>query len=402
MKPQRARALFRMGRLKPVKGKSILICIAGRPSKWVENFVEHFSQVNPRENIYFVDKGALSSPILKSGNCLPYPYAIIGATARYLRKLRTTLILVDDGVSPPRNFLRRAERDQITTAFVGDHASPGRRDPGRTPAFPEGGSPLVTTGLLGVDAAEAVQSFSPVIARETIVHVKLKKRIRFFLWRHVLFRLNKKNLRQLSSFDDINEALGRPNAILCLGNGPSSEDPDLKGITPDSVFRVNHRWLGEGLFTSPDVVFSGAVETLLKIRKEALYVFINHDRSMRMINKARKTIPRLSFCNAEDLGFPLGKFFPYQPTNGLIMLYLAVNLTPATLTVAGVDLFSDPRGAYPDDNTIPNTYTSAHNRKLELEILLKLLASYRGELTIIGDQLKSAFEHYQCENALTT
>ena len=113
--------------------------------------------------------------------------------------------------------------------------------------------------------------------------------------------------------------------------------------------------------------------------------------------RAREQVPRLSFTNARDLGFPLAELAPYQPTNGLIMVYLAVKLNPPTLTVAGIDLYRDPRGAYPDKTATPNHYTSAHDEAREVGMLLELLASYTGELRIIGDNLASEYERYICE-----
>ena len=64
----------------------------------------------------------------------------------------------------------------------------------------------------------------------------------------------------------LSERLGRPATILCLGNGPSSEDPRLAGIAHDALFRVNWRWLERGLLTQPDMVFVGDLRTTSKVR----------------------------------------------------------------------------------------------------------------------------------------
>jgi hypothetical protein len=136
------------------------------------------------------------------------------------------------------------------------------------------------------------------------------------------------------------------------------------------------------------------LDSVLHVGREALYVFIDDSRSMHIIRKARKKVGKLSFTNAKDLGFPLEEFFPYQPTNGLVMVYLAVNLQPDQLTIAGVDLYRDPRGCYPGETTTPNVYTSGHDAELELNLMLRLLASYQGNLIVIGDNLASEYERY--------
>jgi hypothetical protein len=164
--------------------------------------------------------------------------------------------------------------------------------------------------------------------------------------------------------------------------------------TYDALFRVNHRWLKRQLLTRPDAVFTGALDSVQRVGRDILYVFVHEERSMRIVMRARKSIPRLSFTNASDLGFPLQDFEPYQPTNGLIMLYLAVKLQPDHLTVAGIDLYRDPRGCYPDESAEPNQYTSAHDEGLELDMMLRLLSSYKGNLTIIGKYLATEYECY--------
>jgi hypothetical protein len=103
---------------------------------------------------------------------------------------------------------------------------------------------------------------------------------------------------------------------------------------------------------------------------------------------------RLSFTNAIDLGFPADVFAPYQPTNGVIMVLLAAKLAPRKLTIAGIDLYRDPRGCYPDETNLSNTYTSDYNADRELDLILQLLESYQGELTIYGENLECEYE--QC------
>ena len=76
-----------------------------------------------------------------------------------------------------------------------------------------------------------------------------------------------------------------------------------------------------------------------------------------------------------------------RPTNGATMLATAVALQPARLIIAGIDLFEDPAGAYPDDDKTPNDYVVVHERTTEIEFILKTLRDYCGELIILGKPL---------------
>ena len=76
------------------------------------------------------------------------------------------------------------------------------------------------------------------------------------------------------------------------------------------------------------------------------------------------------------------------------MIFAAVNLKPDRLIIAGIDLYQDPRGCYPDESDIPNHYTSLHEAPRELDLMLRLLASYDGELEIVGTKLALEYERY--------
>ena len=49
------------------------------------------------------------------------------------------------------------------------------------------------------------------------------------------------SLAALTDWAALNDRLGRPTTILCLGNGPSSEDPRIPP-EHDCLFRVNWVW----------------------------------------------------------------------------------------------------------------------------------------------------------------
>jgi hypothetical protein len=109
----------------------------------------------------------------------------------------------------------------------------------------------------------------------------------------------------------------------------------------------------------------------------------------------RKWLPlspfrRLTFFTPERAGIlPPYPSAAHEPTNGAIMLATAVALAPKSLIVAGIDLFSDPRGAYPGNDPTANAYSAAHDAKAELEFILRILDTYRGELLILGSVLQA-------------
>src|SRR3546814_12342215 len=82
-------------------------------------------------------------------------------------------------------------------------------------------------------------------------------------------RLRRLLCAKVERYDDVpalREALGHPDTILCLGNGPSSEDPDVAKVRYDALFRVNSLWLKRGFLTTPDMVFTGSSSTLSAVR----------------------------------------------------------------------------------------------------------------------------------------
>ncbi len=48
--------------------------------------------------------------------------------------------------------------------------------------------------------------------------------------------------RRIDSWETLRERLGDPKSVLCLGNGPSSEDHRLESLAHDCLMRVNWRW----------------------------------------------------------------------------------------------------------------------------------------------------------------
>jgi hypothetical protein len=201
---------------------------------------------------------------------------------------------------------------------------------------------------------------------------------------------NRARLR-LDSWEALRRQLHYPNTILCLGNGPSSEDPRLFDLKYDVLFRVNFRWLDRGMFTDPDMVFVGSPLTTARIRScvfgfrtiawesEMMLRHLLIDRSLRRL--VHFTYERVSpFLNDGA--------WPCAPTNGAVMVATAIGLHPRRLILAGIDLFSDARGRYPGDTVGENDYPQMHSRNVDVEVLARILTDYRGETVIMNELLR--------------
>jgi len=193
----------------------------------------------------------------------------------------------------------------------------------------------------------------------------------------------------LTTLAELDERLGHPSTIMCLGNGPSSEDPDLDALPFDALFRVNHTWLTRARHTDPDVIFTGLKDTVKAYPRATLFGFQTEDAARRVTLRALLLRRPMPYFTAERLGVVDFHFFePYKPTNGAVMIATAVALRPERIIVAGVDLFSDPRGAYPGAGQDGGGYTIAHNRALEARFILETLAAFDGDVIVVGDVLK--------------
>jgi hypothetical protein len=253
-------------------------------------------------------------------------------------------------------------------------------------------------------AAKIVDAISPFLARNAALARSQRSRPWHRLERMLLRGLSPWRIRRLESLDVLRTALGAPRHILCVGNGPSSEDRTLPGTRYDRLFRVNDRWLERGLLTKPDVVFTGSRKTLVKLC-DTIFAFSSIEIETMLL---RKWLPhalqrKLCYFTPERAGLlPPHPEDAFEPTNGAIMLATAVALAPPSLTVAGIDLFSDPRGAYPGADQTPNAYAAAHHLDGELRIILEILDNYRGELRIVGDVLNEHWNAHRRARALAS
>jgi hypothetical protein len=198
--------------------------------------------------------------------------------------------------------------------------------------------------------------------------------------------------RRIDDWDALRRRLGEPRSILCLGNGPSSEDPGLLQLGHDCLMRVNWRWRVRRFLDRPDVVFVGDTRTVVKSRA-CLFGFL--DETLERIALLRRLLTRgprrMEYFTMRRIS-PLirdGKW-PARPSNGALMVAAAAALHPARLVIAGIDLYRHPSGAYPDEPLVANEYAHAHRREVEVAIIARALSGFTGKVIIIGKPLQQA------------
>jgi hypothetical protein len=217
-------------------------------------------------------------------------------------------------------------------------------------------------------------------------------------------------LQRFDSLEALRQALGAPRSILCLGNGPSSEDPTLRELSFDCLFRVNHLWQERGFLTEAQMVFCGSKVTLGRLG-ETIFGLQTLESERRLLvyllgRVARGRGARYATLERFALFLTAPAWSHIRPTNGAAMLATAAALQPERLIVSGIDLFTHPAGSYPGDANTPNAYTPGHQPDSELSLLLEALKGYRGELVILSEALqkewrasKSAGEGWESEPA---
>lgn len=210
----------------------------------------------------------------------------------------------------------------------------------------------------------------------------------------------RRKYRSISSLEELKAELGQPETIMCLGNGPSSEDPRLGDLHYDALFRVNHFWLPRGFLTEPQVVFTGVRAAIKAVANPVIFAFLNRDEEGKLMLKCLPLPRRIAFATAERLGvMDFGDFGVFTPTNGAVMLATAVALQPKRLIIAGMDLFQHPAGSYPGGSTTPNAYTVLHDRDTELHFILSSFDRFEGELIILSEVLDG---HWRAHNKAGT
>lgn len=202
--------------------------------------------------------------------------------------------------------------------------------------------------------------------------------------------------RCLDGWGRIWRILGEPKSILCLGNGPSSEDPLLMAQRFDCLFRVNWVWQTRGMLAAPQAIFT-ADRDVPQSAPDAVMAFPTRAEADAILDLYERAgvSPRNGYFVMEELPSPLtAKAWPLRPTNGAMMIAAAVQLQPEKLTVAGIDLYQHPAGKYPGETPgktgEANEYDAIHSRDNDVAAIKLALAPFNGELTIVGDRLRAA------------
>jgi hypothetical protein len=195
--------------------------------------------------------------------------------------------------------------------------------------------------------------------------------------------------RAVRSIGELRERLGKPSHILCLGNGPSSEDPRLSSISWDCLFRVNWIWQSRGILVNPSVVFTADLDlpcgdprpiVILPNETAGMPVLRNHCFRLRPPRQGYGFADRLLSPSWERPGKAM-------PSNGALMIGVAAALAPDRITISGMDLYSHPEGRYPGDPVAVDGYSRDHSRITDLEFISEALGSYHGVLAILSDAL---------------
>lgn len=204
--------------------------------------------------------------------------------------------------------------------------------------------------------------------------------------------VEKQSRRRIDTWDRLNERLGRPKTILCLGNGPSCEDPRLRDVRYDSLFRINYLWKRRGFLVDPDLVFVGNPATMREV-SGCVFAFreIAVERAAVLANLLRlRFAPPEIFTLQRAGSYAAGVDQYARPTNGSLMVVTAAALQPERIVIAGIDLFAHPDGRYPGDLGSRNQYGAMHARQTDLGLIRRALKEFRGEVVILGDILREA------------
>lgn len=199
--------------------------------------------------------------------------------------------------------------------------------------------------------------------------------------------------RRIGSIADLAARLGNPRTVLCLGNGPSSEDPRLAAYGDATIFRVNWNWRGRDWMTAPDVVFTADPDLPGAHGRRPVIVFPRAatGRSILMRHAMALRPPSAGYAFLDDFTPPLADLAsPVIPTNGALMIAVATALRPERVVIAGMDLYSHPEGRYPGDTAAQDGYSREHDAATDLALIRRALRAFEGEAVILSDNLRRA------------
>lgn len=361
-------------------------------------------------------------PDLKS---LPSPFGFSLAVMMFIRRLRLrTVVLLEEEQFPNHTFLTYLRKRSISIVLMSGrgigHLKP--RDSSKAAAdlmmavdreanvdMPADGRLMIipsSRGFFSQDAVKTAQKRLIMLSGENTKGANRKdRRLRRMIarWLHrrlddpVFSRRCRRFVQRFDHIDQVRRQLSEPDEILCLGNGPSSEDPRLGETSYDAMFRVNHSWKSRSVLMDPDVVFTGSYSTMRALNPPMFGLQQETGEQTLLSEKGPwALLHRFSYFSVERLGPYLDDFDwgEHRPTNGAAMIAMAVALKPKRLIIAGVDLFRHPDGSYPGDKTTPNAYTPAHSSDKELSFICHCLDRFDGEVVIFGEILDREWRHH--------
>ena len=198
--------------------------------------------------------------------------------------------------------------------------------------------------------------------------------------------------RRIASLGGLKARLGNPRTIVCLGNGPSSEDPRLADYRDATLFRVNWNWRGRGWMTEPDIVFTADPDlpcfgwrpiVIFPTASTGWPILVRHTMAMRS--------PRVGYGFLDEFVPPLADVSGLViPTNGALMIAIAAALAPERIVIAGMDLYQHHEGRYPGDKVALGGYSREHSAEIDLNLIRAALNSFAGEVIILSDNLRAA------------
>lgn len=400
------------------RGRSVVVVPADRPAMdAASELLTELRHRYPRLNIVFV----VGAPALRAwlsarfsnDRVVPFPMLFGPLLGLFLHGLRAQLVLILGAMDAPAQLLLARALDRgIAGVIIGSDQSMLVHPPREItiPAARRNAGPdrLQVTGPLEQANAQAIANrLAPLIAHERFERQSRAAQVLAGLVRRRLIAapegrwlagLIGRKYESFTTLGELRTALGNPRSILCLGNGPSSEGTRVRSVDFDCLFRVNHSWLARGFLTEPDAVFTGSMPTIRAVRRPVIFCLSDLRAEERLIVRGLLMFRRFRFAGIARYGLiDTNRFGAYQPTNGAMMLATAVALRPERLVVAGIDLFQDARGAYPGDGATPNAYTPTHDRDMELNFILNLLAGYDGELVVLSPVLDEHWRTYRAE-----
>ncbi len=267
--------------------------------------------------------------------------------------------------------------------------------------------PIKENGFDEAQADDVVAALKPLIGRDRKWSARRDQKIGRWIAK-MLFSLIENpfwarrmgsRIERIDDLEMLSKQLGFPKTILCLGNGPSSEDPRLCDVDYDALFRANHAWAARGFLTQPDVVFTGVKASMRKVKGAIFGVLDENTEKVLLMTRGLRALVsgRLRYFVVDKIkGFPHGMDWKqHRPTSGAIMLSAAVQLRPERLVIAGIDMFQHPAGSYPGDTATVNAYAPAHTYDKELNFILHCLDGFEGDIIIIGDVLAREWEQFR-------